>query len=125
MEIAQSFFDLNVDVSIIEGFNETTKGGTTGPIDMGGRLKAVEIKYRLNFDNKNYVSFYKIMIFPILTEIFHTQKKMRKKLSLKAHSSQLGLTKITAETLLEMFPFGLLIDKNMKIVGAGEKMMEV
>jgi guanylate cyclase len=49
---------------------------------------------------------------------------MRKKLSLKAHSSQLGLAKITAETLLQMFPFGLLIDKNMKIVGAGEKMME-
>jgi hypothetical protein len=58
MEIAQSFFDLHVDVSIIEGINDTATGGTTGPIDMGGRLKAVEIKYRLNFDNKNYVNIF-------------------------------------------------------------------
>ena len=44
------------------------KGGTTGPIQIEGGLKSVVVKYRLNFDNKDYVGIIRrwrcLMVFP-------------------------------------------------------------
>jgi guanylate cyclase, other len=55
------------------------------------------------------------MIFP---------QQMAKRVHIKAHPSQLSLAPVTARLLLELFPFGLLFDKKMKICGAGEKILE-
>jgi guanylate cyclase len=49
---------------------------------------------------------------------------MIKKINIEAHPSQLSLPKITCEMLLQMFPFALIINKSMRISGAGEKLVE-
>jgi hypothetical protein len=55
MEIALKFFNnFDIKISILESVNDTP-GGTTGPIDIHGGLKSVIVKYRLDFDNSDYV----------------------------------------------------------------------
>lgn len=49
---------------------------------------------------------------------------MIKKINIEAHPSQLSLPKVTCEMLLELFPFALIINKDMRISGAGEKLVE-
>lgn len=41
-------------MKIIEAENDI-KGGTAGPIDLASGLKSVVVKYRLDFDNTEYV----------------------------------------------------------------------
>jgi guanylate cyclase, other len=56
MEIALKFFNnFDIKISILESMNDTP-GGTTGPISLHGGLKTVIVKYRLDFDNSDYVS---------------------------------------------------------------------
>lgn len=55
MEIARAFFDMSLAVRILESQNDI-HGGTAGPINMHSGLKEVVIKYRLDFDNREYVS---------------------------------------------------------------------
>lgn len=49
---------------------------------------------------------------------------MAKRVNLKAHESQLDLEKVDSGVLLELFPFALILDHDMKIKGAGEKVFE-
>ena len=54
MEIANEIYGLDLKVKILEAENDN-KGGTAGPIDLAGGLKSVVVKYRLDFDNSEYV----------------------------------------------------------------------
>lgn len=54
-EIARSFYNLEIQIRILESRNDST-GGTTGPIQFSGTSKSVFVKYRLDFDNRDYVS---------------------------------------------------------------------
>jgi hypothetical protein len=49
--------------------------------------------------------------------------QMMKKIS-SVHPSQIALPNITLETLLNFFPFGLIINKEMRISGAGTNLVE-
>lgn len=49
---------------------------------------------------------------------------MEKRVNRELHESQKNLSKIDSELLLHLFPFGLILDKEMKIVGAGEKIID-
>lgn len=49
---------------------------------------------------------------------------MEKRVNREVHESQKHLSKIDSELLLQLFPFGLILDKNMKILGAGEKLTD-
>lgn len=40
------------------------------------------------------------------------------------HDSQLSFPKVTTELLLELFPFGFIINKEMRIYAYGEKLAE-
>lgn len=46
---------------------------------------------------------------------------MNTRVHVKAHPSQLKISPITSRHLLDLFPFGLILDHNMQILGAGEK----
>lgn len=53
-EIATQFFNLSeITVTVLESRNDAPKG-TTGPIKLDA--KTVTVKYRLDFDNRDYVS---------------------------------------------------------------------
>jgi hypothetical protein len=54
LEIATEIYGLDLKVKIIDSENDNA-GGTAGPIDMAGGLKNVVVKYRLDFDNSEYV----------------------------------------------------------------------
>jgi guanylate cyclase len=47
-------YDLRLNIRIVESENNQS-GGTTGPINITGGLKSVIVKYRLDFDNREYV----------------------------------------------------------------------
>lgn len=38
-----------------------------------------------------------------------------------SNSKDAGLPSVSASVLLQLFPFGVLLDKNMKVISAGEK----
>lgn len=54
IEIGQKFYGIDVKVRVIESQNDVS-GGTTGPVNIGGGLNEVVVKYRLDFDNREYV----------------------------------------------------------------------
>lgn len=49
---------------------------------------------------------------------------MSKRVNIEAHPSQLKLGKVDSHILLELFPFALALDRDMRIVRAGEKIIE-
>ena len=54
LEIANEIYGLDLKVKILEAENDIS-GGTAGPIDLAAGLKSVVVKYRLDFDNTEYV----------------------------------------------------------------------
>jgi guanylate cyclase len=54
LEIANEIYNLELNVRILEAVNDQA-GGTAGPIDLASGLKHVVVKYRLDFDNREYV----------------------------------------------------------------------
>lgn len=60
MEIAKEIYNLELKVKIIEAQNDIA-GGTAGPIDLAAGLKSVVVKYRLDFDNRDYVKTCKFL----------------------------------------------------------------
>lgn len=55
LEIANEIYNLELKVRILDGVNEQASGGTAGPIDLASGLKSVVVKFRLDFDNREYV----------------------------------------------------------------------
>lgn len=49
---------------------------------------------------------------------------MAKRVNIRAHPSQLELGKVDSHVLLELFPFALILDHDMCISSAGEKIIE-
>ena len=54
LEIANELYGLDLKVRILEAENDIN-GGTAGPINLETGLKSVVVKYRLDFDNSEYV----------------------------------------------------------------------
>ncbi|XP_055323492.1 soluble guanylate cyclase 89Db-like isoform X2 [Sitodiplosis mosellana] len=101
-EIAEVFYKLNdLTVRILESKNDDP-GSTTGPLSLTD-AKTVFVKYRLDFDNRDYIS---------------------KRVNVRAHPSQLELGHVDSNILLELFPFAVILDHDMRISRAGEKILE-
>lgn len=49
---------------------------------------------------------------------------MARKINADVHPSQTSLKSISTDLLFELFPFALLIDRDMKVCGAGEKIVD-
>lgn len=49
---------------------------------------------------------------------------MQTRVNRKAHISQMRLGPVNSNVLLQLFPFAIIIDHDMKIAGAGEKLVE-
>ncbi len=115
----------SIDVRVLESKNDDP-GSTTGPLQL--EPKTVTVKYRLDFDNRDYVSYFEEMgkhLRMLLTfQLFFFFFKMAKRINLQAHESQLNLEAVDSSVLLELFPFALILDHDMKIKGAGEKVFE-
>lgn len=61
-EIATVFFKLDqISVRVLESKNDISSGGTTGPLQLDA--KTVVVKYRLDFDNRDYVNLQFFIIF--------------------------------------------------------------
>lgn len=54
LEIAKQFYDSDLKVRVLESQNDTP-GGVTGPANLNGGLNEVMVKFRLDFDNREYV----------------------------------------------------------------------
>jgi guanylate cyclase, other len=59
LEIANEIYGLDLKVRILEAENDIN-GGTTGPINLDTGLKSVVVKYRLDFDNSEYVMSFEV-----------------------------------------------------------------
>ncbi|EAT34765.1 AAEL013026-PA, partial [Aedes aegypti] len=102
MEIAKQLYNMDVTIKVLESQNDVP-GGTAGPISIQGGLKTVIVKYRLDFDNRDY---------------------MQRRVHITAHPSQLQLAAVDSNVLLELFPFALILNEQMRITAAGEKLIE-
>ncbi|XP_070493703.1 soluble guanylate cyclase 89Da-like isoform X2 [Chironomus tepperi] len=104
LEIAKEIYNLDVKIRIVDSINDSI-GGTVGPIELSSKtgLKSVVVKFRLDFDNHEY---------------------MQNSLRMKTHPSQVSLKPVTTEMLLELFPFGMILNSEMKIVAAGNNLIE-
>lgn len=49
---------------------------------------------------------------------------MAQRVNTRAHPSQLELDKVDIKILLELFPFAVILNREMRIVNAGEKILE-
>lgn len=49
---------------------------------------------------------------------------MAKRVNIKAHPSQMTLDKVDSNVLLELFPFAIILDQDMRIKRCGEKLLE-
>lgn len=58
IEIARTFYEMEVKIRVLESINDAGSAGTAGPIQLSSAnaLKSVVVKYRLDFDNRDYVS---------------------------------------------------------------------
>lgn len=64
---------------------------------------SIIVRYRLDFDNREYINY-------------HQQR---------AANSSKAMEKFPCELFLELFPFGIMMNPRMKLMGAGEKIVEV
>ncbi|XP_046805976.1 soluble guanylate cyclase 89Db-like [Lucilia cuprina] len=101
-EVAKEFYKLKVKAYVIESQNDIS-GGTTGPIKLSDVPLTVIVKYRLDFDNREY---------------------MAKRVNVVAHPTQLKLPTVNMNVFLDLFPFTLVLDRDMCITHAGEKIFE-
>jgi hypothetical protein len=81
LEIATEIYNLDLKVKIVDAVNDSA-GGTAGPIELTSKtgLKSVVVKYRLDFDNTEYVmkeqrNFFSCIFIKLnLFILFHFQK---------------------------------------------------
>ncbi|XP_017856650.1 PREDICTED: soluble guanylate cyclase 89Da [Drosophila arizonae] len=101
-EVAREFYGLEIKAYVIESQNDIS-GGTAGPIKMTEGPLTVIVKYRLDFDNSEY---------------------MAKRVNTVAHPSQVKMPAVDLNVFLELFPFTFVLNHDMKITHAGEKVVE-
>lgn len=49
---------------------------------------------------------------------------MQRRVHITAHPSQLQLSPVSSSVLLDLFPFALILNEQMRITAAGEKLIE-
>ncbi|XP_066591877.1 soluble guanylate cyclase 89Da-like [Prorops nasuta] len=89
-QIAEDLYQTSLDIRVLESSNNIP----------GSR--SVMVKFRIDFDNRDYVA-----------------KNNRMKTPVKQELSPLPCT-----FLLRLFPFGVLMNKDMRILGIGEKLLQ-
>ncbi|KAL0134164.1 hypothetical protein PUN28_001180 [Cardiocondyla obscurior] len=89
-QIAKELYDTELDIQILESLNNIP----------GSR--SVMIKFRINFDNRQYIA-----------------KNNRMKTPL-----DLELPPISCTFFLRLFPFGVVMNKDMRVLGAGDKLLQ-
>lgn len=109
-------FNLELKINILESHTFHNKG----PKSKSDPTASVIIKYRLDFDNTEYVS----KLIQKKQKFLLSFLQMTNRVNKKPEESQLGFPNVTTELLLELFPFGILINKEVKISGYGEKLAE-
>lgn len=62
LEISKEIYNLELKVRVVESENDIP-GGTAGPINLSSGLKSVVVKYRLDFDNRDYVMIHDLIDF--------------------------------------------------------------
>ncbi|EDV93403.1 soluble guanylate cyclase 89Da [Drosophila grimshawi] len=101
-EVASEFYGLQIKAYVIESQNDIS-GGTAGPIKLTDGPLTVIVKYRLDFDNREY---------------------MAKRVNTEAHPSQYRMPQVNLNVFLDLFPFTIVLNHDMKITHAGEKVVE-
>ncbi|XP_067617645.1 soluble guanylate cyclase 89Da-like [Eurosta solidaginis] len=101
-QIGREFYNLNVKCSVIESQNDIN-GGIAGPIKLTHEHMTVIVKYRLDFDNREY---------------------MAKRVNVVAHPTQQILPKVNIDVFLDLFPFTVVLNRDMIITSAGEKIID-
>jgi len=109
-QIAEEVYDTNLRIRVLQSENTTTaavsshlSAAATAAAAAAG-LQNVLVKYRLDFDNSAYMDQHAAV---------HTFDR-----SLQLPSIPIGL-------LLRLFPFGVVIDQDIRIMDAGEKLLSV
>ncbi|KAL7289320.1 hypothetical protein TKK_0017250 [Trichogramma kaykai] len=92
-EIAEDLYNINLDINVLESSLLTNTNGS---------FKSVEVTFRINFDNSQYMEKITRMNTPIGRQ----------------------LSPVSFTVLLRLFPFGVVIDKKMKIIGVGERILQ-
>ncbi|EDW85118.1 uncharacterized protein Dwil_GK14486 [Drosophila willistoni] len=101
-EVAREFYGLEIKAYVLESQNDIC-GGTTGPIKLSEGPLTVIVKYRFDFDNRDY---------------------MAQRVNVVAHPTQLKMPSVDLDIFLELFPFTIVLNHDMKITLAGEKIIE-
>ncbi|XP_043279347.1 soluble guanylate cyclase 89Da-like isoform X2 [Venturia canescens] len=89
-EIAEDLYETTLDIRVLESSNSIP----------GSR--SVMVKFRIDFDNRDYIAKNNRMREPIGRE----------------------LSPVSCSLLLRLFPFGVIMNRDMKILGAGEKLLQ-
>nr|XP_018896570.1 PREDICTED: soluble guanylate cyclase 89Db-like [Bemisia tabaci] len=97
-EIAGSLYRIKLGIKVLSEEMEVKKKRSCGG------LKNFLVKFRLNFDNQEYVA---------------------RQLSMTHKSRISDLPPVSCSLLLRLFPFGVAFDERMRIVQLGEKLLEV
>lgn len=59
-----------------------------------------------------------------ISQYYSISFQMAKRVNIRTHPSQLEFGKVESKILLELFPFAVILDHEMRITGAGEKIVE-
>lgn len=76
-----------------------------------------------NLRNLLQITTYLAFLFSIF-ELNSMSFQMAKRVNVRTHPSQLEFGKVESKILLELFPFAVILDHDMRITGAGEKIVE-
>lgn len=76
-----------------------------------------------NLRNLLQITTYLAFVFSIF-ELNSMSFQMAKRVNVRTHPSQLEFGKVESKILLELFPFAVILDHDMRITGAGEKIVE-
>lgn len=108
-QIAKDFYNLKLNVKVVEKASSAS-----------GSRNTVIVTYRLDFDNSEYVSGQ-----PLNSQAASVALQMRDRQRKESHLLSRQLSPFPCSLLLELFPFGIIINHKMQIMGGGEKLCEV
>lgn len=82
-----------------------------------GSKKQVLVNFRLDFDNRAYVSYY-AQTLPLDQFLFFQMERKKQK---DVDNRRLAkLAPFSVDLFITLFPFALLIDKNLQVIAVGE-----
>lgn len=98
-QIAEEVYDTRLRIRVLQEENTSSAAAAASAV---GCSQNVLVKYRLDFDNSAYVDR-----------------------NAAAQFDRMQLPPIPVGVLLRLFPFGVIIDRGIRIMDAGEKLLSV